>query len=436
MDGCCDNGFFIDLLNAEVLPALGCTEPIAVALAVAKARETLLHAPRQIEVLVSGNIYKNGMGVGVPGTGITGLAIAAALGAVEGSSSDGLELLKNVNEASVTRARVLVDQKRVVIKIKKDAPILYVEAILTDDDNNCATVVICGRHSNIIKVMLNGRLLLESGTVEDFMPTPLNHSHSEGVPGLTVENIYNFVLRVSFSEIGFILKSAELNKIISAEGLKNDYGLMVGKKIWEKIKSGLLCPDILTVSMAATAAATDARMAGSKLAVMSNSGSGNQGITATLPVVAVAEKLGATREQLARALVLSHLVAIHIKAHLGRLSALCGCVVAAAGAGCGVALLIGGGYDSMVNTIKNMVGNVTGMICDGAKVGCALKVSSGVSSAIQSALLGTDGIVIPSNNGIIDDDIEKTIRNLGLVGSQGMTQTDELMLKIMVDKAK
>ena len=202
----------------------------------------------------------------------------------------------------------------------------------------------------------------------------------------------------------------------------------------EQVEKGLLADDLLLQAMTITAAASDARMAGCTMSVMSNSGSGNQGITATLPVVVTSKAVHASEEQLARALALAHLVAIHIKGYLGRLSALCGCVVASSGAGCGVVYLLGGGYEEVCATIKNMVGNVTGMVCDGAKVGCALKVSSGVCSAMQSAFLAKEKICISANDGIIDNDIEKTIQNLGRVGCDGMVQTDHLLLDIMTSK--
>lgn len=251
---------------------------------------------------------------------------------------------------------------------------------------------------------------------------------------ITVKGIYDFATTAPLEEIDFILETARMNSAIAREGLSKEYGLQVGKKMREQVEKGLLADDLLVRAMTVTAAASDARMAGCTIPVMSNSGSGNQGITATLPVVVTAERVNASEEQLARALTIAHLVAIHIKGYLGRLSALCGCVVASSGAGCGVAYLLGGGYKEICATIKNMVGNVTGMVCDGAKVGCALKVSSGVCSAMQSAFLAKEDICISSNDGIIDDDIELTIRNLGRVGRDGMVQTDDLLLDIMISK--
>lgn len=216
--------------------------------------------------------------------------------------------------------------------------------------------------------------------------------------------------------------------------MKNNYGLKVGKTILDNVHKNVFGNGLLTYSMAITAAASDARMAGCTLPAMSNSGSGNQGITVTMPVIAVAEKLSSSKEDLARALVLSHLIAIHIKGYLGKLSALCGCVIASTGSSCGIVYLRGGNYDQVCYAIKNMIGNITGMVCDGAKVGCALKVASGVSSSVQSAILALDDICISENDGIIEKDIEKTIFNLGNIGSVGMQNTDNMILDIMVCK--
>ncbi len=218
------------------------------------------------------------------------------------------------------------------------------------------------------------------------------------------------------------------------KGLRNGHGLQVGRRLLAPENRSVFGDNILTYAMAYTAAASDARMAGFSLPAMSNSGSGNQGITATVPIIAIAEKSDTGREELARALVISHLVAIHIKGHLGKLSALCGCVIASTGSACGIVYLRKGGYQEMCAAIKNMIGNITGMVCDGAKVGCALKVASGVASAVQSAVLALDGICISSNDGIIEEDIEKTIANLGRIGSVGMQATDDMILEIMVDK--
>lgn len=423
----------INLLKSEVVPALGCTEPIAVALAVAKARETLGELPHSVELLLSPNIFKNGMGVGIPGTGMTGLPIAAALGAVYGDSSDCLEVLKGVTKEVVEQAKSLVDANIIKVGVKKDTEKLYIEAICSNSKGNSAKAVITTKHSNISRVELNGEVVECSAELNSSGSENQGKSSANEIQ-LSIDSIFDFAVSVPYAKIAFIHQTVDYNLRIANEGLHNSYGLQVGQKLKKYVDNGILSDDVMNNAMLLTAAASDARMAGCAMPVMSNSGSGNQGITATLPVYSTAQRLKANEEQLARALVLSHLTAIHIKRYLGRLSALCGCVVAAAGAGCGICYLMGGGKDQMVYTIKNMIGNVTGMICDGAKEGCALKVSSGVGSAIQSALLALENIVISSNDGIIEDDVEKTIQNLGEVGAKGMSQTDELLLQIMISK--
>ncbi|MDD2345532.1 MAG: L-serine ammonia-lyase, iron-sulfur-dependent, subunit alpha [Bacteroidales bacterium] len=424
---------YIDLLKAEVIPALGCTEPIAVALAVAKAREVLCEMPQKLELLLSANIFKNGMGVGIPGAGATGLPIAAALGAVYGKSSNCLEVLKDVDEESVRKAKAFVKENRVSVGVKKDSEKLYIEAICYGTNGNTSKAIITTKHSNISRIERNSEVIVFSEEINVNDNENTGSASKVDIP-LSVHDIFEFATKVPYDQIKFIHKTVDYNYAIAQEGLSKDYGLMVGKKLKELVEKGILSDDIMNNAMSLTAAASDARMAGSILPVMSNSGSGNQGLTATLPIYSVALRLKSSDEQIARALVLSHLIAIHIKHYLGRLSALCGCVVASTGAGCGISYLMGGGEKETIYTIKNMIGNITGMICDGAKEGCALKVSSGVGAAIQSALLALEGVVISSNDGIIEDDVEKTIQNLGEVGSKGMTQTDDLLLHIMVSK--
>lgn len=424
---------YIDLLKAEVIPALGCTEPIAVALAVAKAREVLGEMPEKLELLLSANIFKNGMGVGIPGAGATGLPIAAALGAAYGKSSNCLEVLKDVDEESVRKAKAFVKENRVSVGVKKGSEKLYIEAICYGSNGNTSKAIITTKHSNISRIERNSEVIVFSEEIIVNDNENTGSASKVDIP-LSVHDIFEFATKVPYDQIKFIHKTVDYNYAIAQEGLSKDYGLMVGKKLKELVEKGILSDDIMNNAMSLTAAASDARMAGSILPVMSNSGSGNQGLTATLPIYSVALRLKSSDEQIARALVLSHLIAIHIKHYLGRLSALCGCVVASTGAGCGISYLMGGGEKETIYTIKNMIGNITGMICDGAKEGCALKVSSGVGAAIQSALLALEGVVISSNDGIIEDDVEKTIQNLGEVGSKGMTQTDDLLLHIMVSK--
>ncbi|MCR5519279.1 MAG: L-serine ammonia-lyase, iron-sulfur-dependent, subunit alpha [Bacteroidales bacterium] len=438
----------IDIIHREVKPALGCTEPIAVALAVAKAVEIItencpcicpegwrLKAGFRLDVAVSGNILKNGMGVGIPGTGMVGLPVAAALGAVCGESSRGLEVISGLNDAAVARAKELVAQGKVHISVAPTDHLLYVKATVSVDGRAEASTeldphayaVIEDDHDRIVETSFADRILASSESGAAVV------EHSAEDDGLSVREILSFAESIPFEDIAFILDDRRLNLALALEGLEGDYGLKVGKAIREN-QEEVFGDDFMSYAMGMTAAASDARMAGSTLPAMSNSGSGNQGITVSMPVIAFAMKYGIDDEKLARALILSNLVAIHIKTYLGKLSALCGCVVASTGSACGIVWLQGGGYEQICSAIKNMTGNITGMVCDGAKVGCAMKVASGVSCAVQSAVLALRGTCIPSTDGIIDDDVEKTIRNLGAIGSAGMKAADKMILDIMLCK--
>ena len=421
----------IELLHKEVKPALGCTEPIAVSLAAAKAMETLRTKVSEIpdieiDVEVSGNILKNGMGVGIPGTGMVGLYIAAALGAVCGKSKYGLEVLKDLSDKDVKAAKDLVDNRKVRLKVADNPKILYVK-VAVESGGQKAWAVIEDEHDRIVETGLGSSAHdLRKGCDGEAEPGKCTLDYN-----LTVKEIYSFAKSAAFEDIRFILEDRDLNLALANEGLNGDYGLGVGKAIREN-QQEVFGDDFVSFAMGMTAAASDARMAGCKLPAMSNSGSGNQGITVSMPVIAYALKYGIDDESLARALILSNLVAIHIKGYLGRLSALCGCVIASTGSSCGIVYLRGGGYDC--SAIKNMIGNITVMVCDGAKVGCAMKVASGVACAVQSCVLALRGTCVGETDGIIDKSIEKTIRNLGKIGSYGMRSTDHLIQQIMICK--
>ena len=441
------NSEIIALIKQEVKPALGCTEPIAVALAVAKAVEIIsdqcaldgswrLTADFRLDISVSGNILKNGMGVGIPGTGMVGLPVAAALGAVCGESARGLEVLKSLTPEAVRRAKELVAGGKVHIEVADTDHLLYVKATVTVDGQAVASAevdphayaIIEDDHDRIVETSFADKILMSSESAAAAKDRP-----REAAYDLNVQDIFRFADTAPYKDISFILEDRTLNWALAVEGLLGHYGLEVGRAIRDNQKE-VFGDDFLSYAMGMTAAASDARMAGSTLPAMSNSGSGNQGITVSMPVIAYAVKYKIDDERLARALILSNLVAIHIKHFLGKLSALCGCVVASTGSACGIVYLQGGGYEQVCAAIKNMTGNITGMVCDGAKVGCAMKVASGVSCAVQSAVLALRGTCIPSTDGIIEDDVEKTIRNIGLIGSAGMKTTDQMILDIMLCK--
>ncbi|MDC7220488.1 MAG: L-serine ammonia-lyase, iron-sulfur-dependent, subunit alpha [Spirochaetales bacterium] len=421
---------FLELLHREVVPALGCTEPIAISLAAAIAMKALDGEAERIEVKVSANILKNAMGVGIPGTGGSqGLDLAAALGALGGDSEAGLEVLRSLNDDLVEQARVFVKEGKVDISLAQVPDIIYIEVVIWGG-SSYSQAIMQERHTNLTYLKANGKVILDKLT----NATKESGAEDEIFETLSLKGIYEYVLSAPFEDIAFILEAAKLNRAASREGLNHKYGLEVGRTIKESMEKGILCGGLENLAAMESAAASDARMDGCTLPVMSNSGSGNQGITATLPVVVAAEMQGVDDEKLARALILSHLTAIHIKHYTGRLSALCGAIIAATGSSCAIVYLLGGGYKEMSYAIQNMVGDIAGMICDGAKNSCAMKISTAVKSAVQAALMGLRGMSVTGKQGIISDDVEQTIRNLGKLGTQGMGETDKVILDIMINK--
>ena len=419
----------INLIKREVVPAIGCTEPAAVALCVAKVKEVLGEVPQRIEVSLSGNMLKNAMGVGIPGTGMIGLPIAIALGALTGNSEYGLEVLKDVNPENVELGKKYIEEGRIKITHQKNAPsILHIEVECDGMDENHAKGVISGSHTNFVYLEHNGTVLFsknqESG--KDF-------SSIKSDPSLDMKTVYEFATTAPIEEIDFILEAKKLNKAAAELALENEYGHSLGCTMQKKGKK-LFGDSVLSHIISYTSAACDARMGGAQIPVMSNSGSGNQGICATMPVVSYAEDINANEESLARALILSHLTSIYIKQSLGRLSALCGCVVASTGASSGIVYLMGGGYEEICSAVKNMIANITGMICDGAKPSCSLKISSGVGTALMSAMLAMENKCVTEAEGIICDDVDKSIHNLTSIGREAMQATDRLVLHIMTNK--
>lgn len=418
----------IHLMKSEVVPAIGCTEPVAVALAVSKAKEVLGEKVIRTELRLSSNILKNSMGVGIPGTGMIGLPIAVALGVVIGKSEYGLEVLKDLKPEKLNEAKQIVDKKQIFVHLKEDAPDkLYIEACCFGE-NSHSKAIICGVHTRIAYVESNGTVLFN-----ELFGNKLLGKDADQVE-LSFNKIYDFATETSLDDLQFILQAAELNKMAAEESSRGIFGHSIARVIQSKSYQNIMGDSVYNKLVAVTAAACDVRMAGAMIPVMSNSGSGNQGITATLPVVVFAEEMGKPKDQLIRALALSHLIVIYIKRRLGRLSGLCGVTVAGIGASCGITYLMGGNHDQVAYSIKNMIGNITGVICDGAKPSCALKVSSAASSATFSAMMAMDNKVVSSLEGITDDDVDKTIRNLTDIGSEGMTQTDKMVLDIMTRK--
>ena len=417
----------IALMKREVVPAVGCTEPMAVALCVSRATEALGCRPEKITALLSANILKNAMGVGIPGTGMIGLPIAIALGAIIGKSEYQLEVIKDVCPEAIEQGKQYIDEGRIDIKMKEgDCDKLYVE-ILCKGGGHTSSAIISGSHTHFVHVQRDDQVLLDeqAGASAD---------GDDGDIALNLRLVYDFAMQAPLDEIRFILETRDYNLKAAQESLKGNYGHCLGKTMDRPLSHGIFGNTIFSRILSKTALATDARMGGALIPVMSNSGSGNQGICATNPVAVYAMENENTEEELIRALTLSHLTAIYIKQSLGKLSALCGCVVASIGSSCGITYLMGGDYSRICHAVKNMIANLTGMICDGAKPSCALKIASGVSTALISAVLAIEGRHVTSAEGIIDDDVDRSIRNLTVIGADAMCATDQMVLDIMTGK--
>lgn len=418
----------IGLLKREVVPAMGCTEPVAVSLCTAKAVEILGCVPQHIDVRLSPNVLKNAMGVGIPGTGMVGLPIAVALGALVGRSEYSLEVLKETTPQAVEQGKRMIEEKRINVSLKEGAcDVLHIEVEVAAG-NERAVAIISGSHTNFIFLQRNDEVLLDNGQTKGTV------SDSKATVELTMRKVWEFATESPVEELAFILEARKLNKNVAEESLKGEWGHCLGRTISGNAHNKVFGDTVFTRMVSYTSAACDARMGGAQIPVMSNSGSGNQGIASTLPVVVYAEETKASEENLIRALVLSHLTVIYIKQSLGRLSALCGCVVASTGSSCGITFLMGGGYEEVAMAVKNMVANLTGVICDGAKPSCALKLASAVSTALFSSVMAMEHHCVTSLEGIVDDDVDKSIRNLTSIGSQGMQQTDKMILSIMTNK--
>ena len=417
----------VELIQQQVVPAIGCTEPMAVALCTARSTELLGCRPEAIEVFLSPNMLKHAMGVGIPGTGMIGLPIAVALGALIGKSEYKLEVIKDLTPESLEAGKQFIANSTIDIKLKENnTEKLYIEVVCKAGEKQ-ATSVIIGSHTNFVYEAVDGKPLYDNRTSS-------SETAEEEEFTLNLRMVYDFATTSPIEELEFIRESKHYNMRAAAEALKENYGHCLGKLMERPLGRGIFGNSIFSHIISKTASACDARMGGALVPVMSNSGSGNQGICATNPVVVFAKENENTKDELTRALALSHLTVIYIKQSLGRLSALCGCVVASIGSSCGITYLMGGNFDNICNAVKNMIANLTGIICDGAKPSCALKISSGVSTAVLSAMLSIEGKCVSSAEGIIEDDVDKTIRNLTSIGKDAMSRTDDMILKIMTSK--
>ena len=419
----------LDLIHREVVPAVGCTEPMAVALCTARATELLGARPEEIEVLLSANILKNAMGVGIPGTGMIGLPIAVALGALIGKSEYQLEVIKDLTPESLEEGKKYISENRINIGLKPGkCDKLYIEVTCSaHGSRDKATAIIARTHTSFIYRALNDKVLLDHRADG-------NESAAGDDVKLNMKMVWDFAMTTHVDKLRFFVNVRDVNMRAAAESLKGNYGHCLGKTMDRPLSHGIFGNSIYSHIISKTASACDARMGGAMIPVMSNSGSGNQGICATNPVAVFAAENENTEEELIRAMCLSHLTAIYIKQSLGRLSALCGCVVASIGSSCGITYLMGGDFQRVCYSVKNMIANLAGMICDGAKPSCALKISSGVSTAILSAMLSIEGKHVTAAEGIIDEDVDRSIRNLTSIGKEAMCETDDMVLDIMTHK--
>ena len=410
---------YLTLLREETLPAIGCTEPVAVARCAAEASACLLKEPYRLHLEVSPYILKNGMHVGIPGTaGLTGLDLACALGSLLPHPEKQMTILGDVSDEKLSKAKAIVQSGSVSVRSADTPYKVWVDVRIDAADGHWARAVIQGTHTHVLLVEKDGQPLRTDRCQE---------SESRDMPAITLESVYAFATTVSQADLEFLDEIIRVNTRIACEGLARDYGLCVGRHLANS-------PDAAQQVIAVTAAAADARMSGCQLPVMTNMGSGNQGITASLPVIETAHLLGASREQLLRALAISELVAMEVKTHIGRLSALCGCSIAAAiGAASAMVFLRGGNFEQIAYAVNMMVGDVTGIICDGAKPGCALKIATAVSAAQRAAVLALSLEHTVQPYGIVSSDVEATIQNLGTLGRDGMGNANDVVLRMMLD---
>ena len=417
---------YVKWLKQEVAPALGCTEPVAISFAAAYAAQYLDQPCTKISGFISANLYKNAMGVTIPGTTVCGVPLAAAIGAFGGDPQKGLKTLEDITPRHVEMAQKLIANNAVDIAVEETPDFIHLDLTLSAGEN-CCRVVVKGTHTNVVELYINGQ------------PQPLSEKQNtrtqrETLPTFSLQQAYEFINRVDFNDIRFILDAARLNSALAAEGKTKKYGLNINGTFSDAVKNGLMSNDLLSKVIINTVAASDARMGGAPVVAMSNFGSGNQGITATMPVVVVAEHLGVDEETLARALSLSHLTAISIHSRYTRLSALCAASTAAMGAAAGMAWLFTRDINTINTAIINMVSDITGMICDGASNSCAMKVSSVVSSAFKAVLMAMQNSCAGANDGIVRADVEQTINNLCRLVIKPMTLTDKEIISIMVAK--
>ena len=414
---------YTELLKSELIMALGCTEPISIALAAAKAREVLGVIPSKIEVMCSGNIIKNVKGVTVPNTnGMKGVEAATAIGTVAGDSCLGLEVLSKVTDEDIKAAKDLLEKDIITVSLKEGVENLDIEIVAEDDKKNTVDVEIKNKHTNIVKVTKNDEVIHIDNC---YTHTPEYENYDE----LSVKDIFEYANNVELDEVKDLLeKQITLNSDISDEGLTGKWGVSMGKILIDEDDS------IRTKAKAKAAAGSDARMSGCSLPVVINAGSGNQGITCTMPLVVFANEKNYDRETLYRGLLITNLTALHIKRFIGRLSAFCGVTSAGVAAGAGICYMETKDLDLIEKTIGNALMIASGMICDGAKPSCAAKIATAVDAGISGYYLAKNNRNFEPGDGLLKDDIEETIRSIGYVAKEGMKETDIIVLNTMIQR--
>ncbi|NFC75437.1 serine dehydratase subunit alpha family protein [Clostridium botulinum] len=415
----------LELIKDETKPAIGCTEPVAVAFTVATGKKYMAGEVLKIDLKVSKNILKNGKSVTIPNTEVCGLDIAGALGEICGDPEEGLFVFKNVNKDYLDKAREMIKNKVVTLNPIENTDPVFVEATLKGEKDE-VIAILKGGHTNIERIIVNGKIAFEKDNKNE-----KDNKDYDFIKELSLKDIREITEDINIEKLDFIMDGIEMNKEAAKEGLKRQKGLTLGSSLLKLQQEGKLGKDSATIARILTAAGSDLRMGGGMCPIMTSGGSGNQGLCVILPITVVAEDIKAPKEKLQRAVFFGHAVNNFVKKYTGKLSAICGCAIAAGiGATAGITWLLGGKDKEINGAILNMLANLTGMVCDGAKGSCAIKLSTSASEAVISAYLALNDIIVPNNTGIIGNTVEDTINNLGMLCKDGFYKADDVMLSI------